>query len=65
MSDKTQLRDKLAMAAPITFEVALRVWGDSDVNLSDDTTRAMFFAVWALARYEYADAMLEERLRER
>lgn len=32
-------------ATQVTFEVALRVFGDPDVNLADDTIRACFFAV--------------------
>lgn len=55
------LRDDMAMNAPITFEQALRIWGDDSVDLFSDPTRATFYAVWASLRYEYADAMLEAR----
>lgn len=55
------LRDDMAMNAPVTFFQALSIWGDPSVNLHDDRTRAAFYAVWAGLRYEYADAMLEAR----
>lgn len=44
------------MNSPVTFEVALRVWGDPDVNLSNDETRRAFFAVWALLIVELEEA---------
>lgn len=47
-------------SSPITFEVALRVWGDPDVSLADDATRACFFAVWAMAIAEMDEAMAHE-----
>lgn len=53
-------RDYFAANAPVSFDVALRVWGDPEVNLHDDETRKAFFGVWALLRGEYADAMLAE-----
>jgi hypothetical protein len=53
-------RDYFAANSPIGFGVALRVWGDPDVDLNDDTTRAAFLSVWAMLRGEYADAMLAE-----
>lgn len=55
------LRDDLAMNAPINFHLALSVWGDASVNLCDDKTRRCFNGVWSMLRYEYADAMLEAR----
>lgn len=55
------LRDYFAAIAPIDFALAAEIWGDPDVNLNDDKTRAVFFSVWALLRYEYADEMLAER----
>ena len=59
---KTDEDLRLAVLAnsPITFEFALKVWGDPDVNLHDDTTRHCFFAVWALVQYEYADAVINQ-----
>lgn len=53
-------RDYFAASAPVGFGVVLRVWGDPDVNLHDDTTRRAFMSVWAMLRGEYADAMLAE-----
>ena len=52
------VHEMLAMKAPITFEIACKVWGD-DPNLCDDSTRKCFFAVWALLCFEWADAMVE------
>lgn len=58
------LRDYLAAHAPVGATMALAVWG-KDSQLAgppaDDKARAAFMAVWALLRYEYADAMLAER----
>ena len=51
-------RMKLAMKAPITFEVACKAWGDVP-SLCGDTTRRCFFAVWALLCFEWAEAMVE------
>lgn len=53
--------DYLAANAPVTFEMALKAWGDEDVNLVDDGNRKAFFAMWGYLRYEYAYAMMEER----
>lgn len=49
--------------SPVTFDVAVRIWGDPDVSLADDTTRRCFFAVWAMAITEMEDAIAEERAR--
>lgn len=49
-----------AAQAPVDFDLVARVWGDPDVNLHDEQTRAAFFGVWAMLRVEYANAMLEE-----
>lgn len=57
------LRDYFAAHAPVDAKMALAVWG-KDANLAgppaDDAARAAFMAVWALLRYEYADAMVAE-----
>lgn len=45
----------------ITFDVALRAYGDSDVNLARDMERACFFAVWALLVVEFEQAIDAER----
>ncbi|RVH56266.1 hypothetical protein CN213_16090 [Sinorhizobium meliloti] len=60
--DGMSLRAYLAAHAPVTFEMACRVFGDKpeSINLHDDTTRGAFLAVWALLRREYADAVLAE-----
>lgn len=49
-------------ATLITFEVALRVFGDPDVNLVDDTTRACFFAVWAMSVVEFERELAVQRV---
>lgn len=54
------VHEMLAMKAPITFKIALKVWGDENVNLCDDETRKCFFAVWALTCFEWAEAMVNE-----
>ncbi|MGO4811130.1 hypothetical protein AB4156_16330 [Cupriavidus sp. 2MCAB6] len=45
----------------VTFEVAVSIWGDPDVSLANDTTRACFFAVWAMAIAEMDEALDHER----
>ena len=57
------LRDYFAGQAPVSFETARKsICGFSaDADMSRDANRATVFAVMALARYEYADAMLAER----
>lgn len=59
------LRDYYIANNPIDFSIAVRAWGsrDGDVNFTDDQTRAGFFAVWALIRVEFADAMIKARKR--
>lgn len=49
--------------SPVTFDVAVRIWGDPDVSLVDDTTRRCFFAVWAMAIVEMEDALADQRAR--
>lgn len=53
-------RDYYAMNAPIDFETAKEIWGDPDVNLANDITRRAFFAVWIMAKFEFADMMIEQ-----
>lgn len=59
----SELRDAFAMNAPIDFEVACGAFGVAahEYPLAPDTNRIPFLAVWAMIRYEYADAMLEAR----
>ncbi|MCZ2897312.1 hypothetical protein MTR01_25150 [Burkholderia thailandensis] len=45
----------------ITFDVALRAYGDPDVNLVRDMDRACFFAVWAMLVVEFEQALEDER----
>ena len=54
------LRDWFAAQAPITFEVVMLTYG-GEPHITQDVDRAAFFAVWAMLRYEYADAMLAAR----
>jgi len=58
---RMSMLDYLAANAPVTFEMAMKSWGDEDVNLVDDGNRKAFFAMWAYLTYEYAEAMMEER----
>jgi hypothetical protein len=51
-------RDVLAKDAPISFEDAQRVIGTC--NPENDNLRRVFFSCWAMLRYEWADAMIEE-----
>ncbi|MBS7703283.1 hypothetical protein [Chelatococcus asaccharovorans] len=53
------LRDYYAAHAPVDYLAAMAVHGGRP-NLNNDQERAAFFAVWALMRYEYADAMIAE-----
>ena len=55
------LRDYFADNAPIDYRAALDCWGADTPLSKDDATRASFFAVWAMLRYEWADAMLAAR----
>lgn len=50
-------RDEIAERAPIPAEWAFRLLGDFDFRMGEQ--RAAAFALWAMLRYEYADAMLE------
>lgn len=60
------LRDWFAGHAPITIADAALVGGWNETEtFSDDLTRGIMFSTLALMRYEYADAMLNERSRER
>lgn len=52
-------RDALAKDAPITIELVEKVWL-GEIDWSNDNTRTCVFAVWALLRYEWADAMIKE-----
>lgn len=54
------LRDYFASKSPITFDQVKKVYGDENPNLMDDLTRKVFYGIWALMNYEYADAMVEE-----
>lgn len=54
------LRDYFAAHAPVSYEAARHVYG-GDGMWNDDCSRAAFFAVWTMLRYEYADAMIEAR----
>lgn len=55
------LRDYFAAKAPITFEQVKQIYGDDDPDMQNDMVRATVYSIWALARYEYADAMLREK----
>jgi hypothetical protein len=55
------LLDYYAASAPIPFEMALKAWGDDNIDLVKDSDLKAFYAVWAYLRYEYAAAMMEER----
>lgn len=56
-------RDMLALGAPVTIPDAAIACGYPSLTeaLENDATRAVVFAVMALMRYEYADAMLKAR----
>ena len=56
------LRDWFASHAPVTWKDALTVCGWSrEYMIRRDSERVTLFAVMALLRYEYADAMLGYR----
>lgn len=57
------LRDQFASSAPVTLEQVLAVFGDPDANMQGNHTRVAVYALWAMMRYEYADAMMTERRR--
>lgn len=54
------LEDFFAAHAPVTFEMALKAWGDDNISLTG-TDLKDFCAMWAYLRYQYAAAMVEER----
>ena len=60
--DRVALRDQFATTAPITIEQVLEVYGDPEADMQGDHTRAAVYAVWSTLRYEYADAMMVERV---
>ncbi|WP_157377330.1 hypothetical protein [Burkholderia ubonensis] len=47
--------------SPITFDVALRAYGDPDVDLRHDLSRACFFAVWATLVVEFEQELDNQR----
>jgi hypothetical protein len=53
-------RDRYALQAPITAEMVVAACGYDDLShaMTHDTSRAVFFSIWALLTYEWADAML-------
>jgi len=53
---------EFAKTSPITFEVACNIFGDPAPDLANAKTRAEFFAVWAAANFEFAQAMDSERI---
>lgn len=55
------LLDYYAANAPITFEMALKAWGDDNIDLVKSSDAKAFYTMWSYLRYEYAQAMLEER----
>lgn len=56
------LRDWFAGQAPVTMGDAARVCGwPPEFNLTQDSDRAAFWAVMAMLRFEYADAMIVAR----
>lgn len=62
LASKMTRRAYYAAHAPITLETVCLAFG-SDPKLTElgrDATRASFMAVWALMRFEYADAMLRQ-----
>ena len=56
---RAELIERLAFTSPITYDMALQVYGATP-NLNDDKERACFFAVWALLVREWAEAVTEE-----
>lgn len=54
-------RERIATAAPISFELAMRLYGDGNLlRLYGDGDRAAFFAHWASLSREWADALIAE-----
>lgn len=67
LEDRDRLRAELAeckrqrlASTVVTYEVASSVFGDRP-QLTDDCTRRAFFAVWALAIKELAEALAQEK----
>lgn len=56
------LRDEFAMAAPFTLADAKEMLGDNCSILYNDN-RAALLAVLSVLNYEYADQMIEQRLK--
>ena len=54
------LREHFAANAPIDSHAAGAAYG-GPIDWHSDSDRAAFFAVWAMLRFEYADAMLAAR----
>lgn len=63
--DCMTVRDYLAAHAPVELGTVLKVYGDENADLFLDNVRASYMAILAMVRYEYADAMLTEREKER
>lgn len=57
-SDTISLRDYFAAHAPIGFDAALDAYGAAQLDQADWDP---FMVLWAYMRYQYADAMLAER----
>lgn len=57
--DLTQLRNQLAVNAPIEYAMVTEALG-THPNLRSDEARAGVFAVWAKMSREWADAMARE-----
>ena len=49
----------LAALSPITYEVACEAFG-CEPNLANDAERTAFFAVWAMLRVDFADAVMRD-----
>lgn len=56
---RKEMRQHLALHAPITEAMAIRAFGATP-NLASDSERAAFFAVWALLVQEWAEAALDQ-----
>lgn len=55
------LRDYLAAHAPITISDAKEVFGDPDAKMVEEAVCAGVLMIYAMLRYQYADAMIKER----
>lgn len=58
--EESARRDHFAACAPINFDTAVKIF-DGEAHMAIDGDRAAFMAVWAMASFEYADAMMEAR----